>query len=81
MSYENVTIDGTVRIENAPEPPVSVEKSYLKTPYGIINLGILVRTLILQERGLIPSEASRPASEPKDPPPIFLMRCKFASYF
>ena len=46
MSYENVTIDGTVRIENAPEPPVSVEKPYLKTLYGIINLGILVRSFL-----------------------------------
>ena len=39
--YENVRIDGTVRIENAPEAPV--EKPYLKTPTGIANAGILVR--------------------------------------
>ncbi len=38
--YENVRIDGTVRIENAPEVPV--EKPYWKTPAGIANAGILV---------------------------------------
>ena len=39
--YENVRIDGTVRIENDPEAPV--KKPYLKTPTGIANAGILVR--------------------------------------
>ena len=43
--YENVTIDGTVRIENAPEPPTPplVEKPFWKQPIGIVNAGILVR--------------------------------------
>ena len=57
MSYENVRVDGTVRLENAPyanvrvdgtlrnenAPEAPVDKLYLKTPHGIINLGILVR--------------------------------------
>ena len=42
MSYENVTIDGTVRLENAPEAPVIVEKPYFKTKHGVMNLGIMV---------------------------------------
>merc|ERR1711935_126458 len=43
----NVILDGQVRLENAPEAPVIVEKPYLKTPYGIINLGIVVWSFII----------------------------------
>ena len=60
--------------------PITLPKMALQT-MSVVCHTIVIYTLVDQERGLKPSEASRPASKPKVLHLMFLMRWKLNPYF